>query len=444
METPRKTGFHDRLGWYVGISSYWFATSLKWFVLLQVVLPGQVEAVVPGGEKNTYWGAVFAIGAIWATVGPAIFGSWSDRVGRRRLFLSIGATATLVPLAFLAQANSLWMLMIGYLLLQITDDVSTGPYSALVPQVIPEERRGFASGVLGVFKLLSQVVGAVALLALSGNVLMVYSVIALFNIVCAAISLYATRDLPDDAPPRASDSSSGMAGMAKWQFRWQRFWKDWARPWGSYDFRLVWFSAFLGSLALYLVQPYIRFYLQDVIRDFSFFGLFTLGNSFTGTPEEQTSATVKAVSVLILLISLFGAIGAAIAARLTDRLGRKRVILLSGFSMGLTLIPFALIHNFGLILILTILFGLGLGGRTSADWAMASDVLPNKDELGKDMGLWQMSQSSVQVFAGSAGILITMGNRATGGGGGYMGAILVASVLFVISTMVVQKVKGSR
>src|SRR5687768_15282372 len=99
-ETPIELppGFQDRTSWYLRLSAFWFSTSFKWFIILLVLLPMQVAAVVPGGEKNTWWGFVFMIGAIEAMIGPAICGYLSDRCGsrfgRRKPFIAIGAAMT--------------------------------------------------------------------------------------------------------------------------------------------------------------------------------------------------------------------------------------------------------------------------------------------------------------------------------------------------------------
>ena len=107
-----KTVYRSGLAWQIGMSSYWFATSFKWFILF-FLLSGQVEKVVPGGEKNTYWGLIVAIGAAEAMIGPGIFGFLSDRCrsrfGRRRPFIAIGGALTALSLLFLGAANQMWM-----------------------------------------------------------------------------------------------------------------------------------------------------------------------------------------------------------------------------------------------------------------------------------------------------------------------------------------------
>lgn len=402
----------------LGLASYWFAQSYKWFILLVSVLSAQVAQIVPDGEKNAQWGMVFGIGAVWAIVGPSLFGFISDRTvsrfGKRRLFIAIGAGLTVIALAWLSQAKSLGALVVGYLLLQVSDDVGTGPYAAVIPESVDEERRGRASGLMGVMSVGAQVVSAVIALIL-GDIMLIYIGIALVNILCAVWVLWALRGLPE--PPTAA----GQAG----------FFAGWAAPWKSADFRWVWFTRFLNALGFYLVQPYLRNFLEDSVRTFDVFGLIRLEDAG------------RAAQVVGLTISLTGIFGAIWCTRVADRIGRKRVIYTSGVVMFAVLIPFATAPAFGVILLLAVLFGFGYGAYQGADWALVSDVLPDKTTAGRDMGIWSSSVTCVQVFAGSAGLLIDAGNRARDGLG-YSGAIATAAVLFLLSTVLVRQVRGSR
>jgi MFS family permease len=55
---------------------------------------------------------------------------------------------------------------------------------------------------------------------------------------------------------------------------------------------------------------------------------------------------------------------------------------------------------------LGIVFGLGYGGFTSADWALAVDALPSPRAAGKDMGLWGMASTLPGVLAPAIGGLV--------------------------------------
>ena len=52
--------------WYLVLSSYWFASSFKWFLILLVLLPARVAELVPEPERATRLGLLFALGAVMA------------------------------------------------------------------------------------------------------------------------------------------------------------------------------------------------------------------------------------------------------------------------------------------------------------------------------------------------------------------------------------------
>lgn len=405
----------------MGLSAYWFATSAKWFILLLVVLPGQVKDIVPGGDKSAAWGMVVAIGATWAIIGPSVFGYVSDRLlprwKSRGPFIAIGCALTCIAFMALSGADTLWKMVLGYLLLQVADDVGTGPYSAFIAELVPEHYRGRASGFMGMQTLLAQLFIGLAALIL-GNFTLIYILLAFIQIVAALWVLATIRG----ATPVHGFKTSELAGL-------KGFARGWLEPWKIPDFFWVWFTRFLNAFGFYFVVTYLQFYLMDVVKTFQV-GPLTLSNAG------------QAANVLALIIALVGAIGAAWAAKQTDRLGRKRVIYYSGGLMSATLLPFALIPSFPLIVGLAVLFGFGYGMYLSADWALVSDVLPKEGNVAKDMGVWQMSNSVVQVFTGAAGAFIAALNRIEPSRG-YVVAFLVAGVLFLLSTVLIRQVKGS-
>jgi len=428
QEEARPPVFQDTTGWYMRISAFWFATSFKWFILLFLLLPMQVAAVVPGGEKNTWWGIVFTIGAIEAMIGPAICGYLSDRCrsryGRRKPFIAIGAALTAMALLFLGSADQLWMMVVGYLFLQVSDDIGTGPYSALVPDLVPEAHRGRASGVLSLLQLSAQIIAAITALVLK-SVFLIYVAIAIINIVCALIVLITVREFPTAERAKPAVTPGGSFGeRAK---RGARIWLD---PWASRDFRWVWFTRFLNAFGFYLVVLYMINYLTDQVKVFDLF-VFSVSQ-----PKEATI-------ILALVISLMGALSSVYAGKLADRIGRKKVIIYAGWIMFVTLIPFSLIPIYWIVVVLAVLFGIGYGAYLSASWALVSDVLPNPEDTAKDMGIWQISVASPQILTGLAGAVVDFGNRIRMGYG-YSLAFFIASFAFLFGCTLVKRVQGSK
>jgi hypothetical protein len=74
---------------------------------------------------------------------------------------------------------------------------------------------------------------------------------------------------------------------------------------------------------------------------------------------------------------------------------------------------------------------------------MVTDVLPEKGGLGRDMGIWQMSISSVQIVAGAAGTVLMLGNRYHAGFG-YQVLFCIAGLAVASGGYVSRFVKESR
>lgn len=431
------SGYQNTWLWNLGFSAYWFATSWKWYILLLVVIPGQVvdvitsEAVQRGltpeaaaqyalDFKNGKWGLVVLIGAVWALFGPMIFGGWSDklrsRFGHRQPFIAAGAALTVIALAVLADANAYWVIVLGYLLLQFSDDVGTGPYSAMVPEIVPEENRGRASSVMSMLQLLGQIGSAVTALIL-GDVKLIYLGVGLVNLLCALWTVWTIRGVR----PLESEEEE-----PKKEF----FLTTWIKPFKQRDFVWVWFTRLLSALGFFLVTQYILNFLTDAYSSYVFFG-------------QDLGDAKMAVNVLGLTMSLTGAFGAMYAAKHADRLGRKRLIYVAGVVIFLVMVPFAAMRDFTIAWSLAAVFGAGYGLYISADWALVSDVIPNKKAAGVEMGVWASSVVSVQLLSGMAGMGIDyLNKKATHAG--YMSAIVVAGCLFLASTMLVKQVRGSR
>jgi MFS family permease len=416
--------YRSGLGWQIGMSSYWFATSFKWFILF-FLLSGQVEQVVPGGEKNTYWGMIVAIGAVEAMIGPGIFGFLSDRCrsrfGRRRPFIAIGGALTAIALLFLGAADQVWMFVLGYLLLQISDDIGTGPYSAIIPDYVPKNQRGRAAGVMGFLRLTAQIAAAIAGLLLGNAVMTLYIVMAVLNVVTAIWVLLTVKEEPWQgvADPSRID--------AKGVFQ------DLIRPFREPDFRWVWLTSFLNAFGFYLILIYLRFYLKDRVLDTS------------AIPSADVDGYIlgKAV-ILAVIISMSGAFSALLAGKIADRIGRKRIIVISGIIMFSAIVPFALIPNYALMQGLAVVFGIGYGAYLSTDWALVSDILQSEGESGKDMGLWQMSVATPQIVTGALGSLIDAVNRQSHPNYmGYSVAFFIAAFGFLFGSTLIRRVKGS-
>lgn len=403
MRPPSPSGYKDTWTWNAGLSSYWFSSSLKWFVLLLIILPEIVKRLEPD-QKNTAWGLTVSIGALWAMVGPSLFGDLSDRTGGRKRFLAIGALTTCVALAVVASAQSLAVLVFAYFLLQVADDIGTGPYGGVIPQLVPEDRRGFASSVMAQMNLLAQLAGGTSFLILRDPRL-VLIFIGLVSLLGCAVTLYTLRNSPP--PPRDPNPTPWFRGYFT--------------PWKTRRFRVVWTCRLLGAIALYGVQNYLQFFIfetfqRDANGQFSFFGALS-------------GPASAAVGVLALTVALGGACGAFISRHWPDRFGRVRVLRISAAAAVCALFPLAFVNQTEIALGIAFAFGLSYGMYMGAEWALASDAMPSTTSLGRDMGLWTSSTTFGQFLVGGYGPLIDHLNRQSPGSG-YSFTIIAGCVLF--------------
>src|SRR5438128_8088324 len=126
-----------------------------------------------------------SLGTLVAIVWQPIVGGISDRTvtrwGRRRPFIASGTAGDVLFLIGIALAGNYWWLVVFYFLLQFASNTAQSPYQGLLPDVVPPEQRGDASGYYGVANLVgiaSGTVGAGLLLAQFGRVAAIASIAA--------------------------------------------------------------------------------------------------------------------------------------------------------------------------------------------------------------------------------------------------------------------------
>jgi len=359
---------------------------------------------------------ILAIGAIEATFGPALMGWVSDRTstrwGKRRPWMVLGSILTAIACLVLSTAGTFWVLVLGYLLLQISDDVATGPYSALIPEFVPQDHRGRASGMMAMLSFVAQIIAAILLVGssiLKIDHSLIFGILAVVNLLAMVIVVTTVKEL---AFPEVDKSALDVKSLLK--------------PWKLPNFRWVWFTRFLNAFGFYMLTSFGQFYLKDRVQ------------SFPPLPTKMNDPLLAAV-LLIVVLSLTGIVGAQIGGKLADTKGRKAVIQTAGWIMFFTILAIAWVPIYPIMLGLAFLFGFGYGAFTSADWALAADVVPSADELAKDMGIWQSSVAMPQILNGLLGQGIDKLNS-QGVGLGYHVAFTIAAFAFLIGSILVKKV----
>ncbi len=364
------------------------ATSLQWGALLVILLPKQIRAMDPENYAATQ-GILLGLGALFALVAPLLVGALSDRCasrwGRRRPYMVAGTVVNLAGIAvmfFAGEARAFAWYTVGFLLIQLGNNSAAGAYSGTIPDLVPVSQRGEASGYMALMQQLGTIIGLLAtgLLVDRGMTFAAYFGMFVANVVLLAVTCVAMRESPLADRPEPINWAKFVRGL-------------WIDPRKHPDFFWVWITRFLVTLGIYAFQPNFQFYLTDV-------------NGVAPSVAGKMTAYLGAIILVGAIVS--GIVG----GRISDRIGRKRVVYFANGVMFATSIAFMFSGSVPITFAVGLVYGLGYGAYLSVDWALGCDVLPNKDEAAKDMGVWHVSMTLPQsVAAPIAGALLGLFGR---------------------------------
>lgn len=403
---------------YVKISVFGAALSFLWPSLHTLIIPLRLLELIPEAQKNTYLGILTFCGSLIAILIQPLAGAISDRVsfrlGRRRPFILVGTLLALLFLPGIGLSGTFLFLFLGYCLLQVACNIAQGPFQAFIPDLAPPTRRGVASGV----KNLAEVVVGVAFLRVVAYFMDVYTGdggemwlwLAVGFPWIVLLGAMVTTMLTVKEQPLSSASQpfsvKTMLGAYKIDVK------------GNPGF--VWFlvSRLLILMALGTLQTFALYFLRDVLH----------------VPNPA-----GAVGDLLIAVGIFLVISVYPAGQLSDRLGRKPIILLSGLvgAVGILVLLFAPTHTG--VLVCGSLLGISAGAFLSANWALATDIVPAGEEA-RYLGLTNLATAGAGALARLIGPLIDFLN-AKQAGLGYSTMLVACVFYFVLGSATVLMVK---
>ena len=396
---------------------YWFGLAFMWNGLHPIVLPALLLRLVPESLKNTYLGGLTFAGLILAMVVQPLAGALSDgtrsRWGRRRPWILAGTLLSLVFLGGMALAGGFLGLLAAYLLLQLASNGAHGPAQGLIPDLVPEEQRGLASGVKNLFDMLGMVVASLVAGQLMGEGSPVLAFVAIGAVLAASalVTLLTTSEAPFPLPPREGTGEGErlrLRDLLSVDFR----------RYPAYTWLIV--SRFLILLGIYAVQGFAQYYVRDVLQ--------------VPNPPEVTGNLLAAIGLPLTLL-VFP------AGLLSDRFGRRRLNLVAGALIvpGIFLLVFA--RAVPAVLAFGALIGMGTGIFLSANWALATDLIP-QEEAGKYLGFTNLATAGAGAAARLAGPLIDGINALRPGAYlGYPALFLLASASALLGTLLVLRIR---
>jgi len=385
-------------------------------------MPHQIAALVGESRKELMNGLVPALGALLSLVATPIEGALSDRsahrLGRRRPYLAAGTAINIVflfAMAAIGGQGGIGLFLLAYLGVQLGANVAGGPYAGLVPDLVPVEQRGTASGWLALMTAVGTLLGVILAGALvgHGSYLPIYALTAVVLALFAVLTVAGVKERPLQAAP---EPFRVRAFLASFRLSGPRY----------RDFFFVLFTRALVTMGIYSVFTFFQFFLHDVVG---------------------VANAAKATSYLVGIIIALGIPTSLVAGALSDRLGRKPLVYLSGGVMALASLLFVGVGfhpSLSAMYWIGALFGVGYGAYQAVDWALAIDVLPPGENAAKDMGIWHVSLVLPQMLAPAlTGALLAV-LKPTSLLLGYTVVFTLTALWFILGTVFVRQIRGAR
>jgi Na+/melibiose symporter-like transporter len=404
---------------YVKITLFGFALTALWQSLHSIILPLRLLDFVAESQKNTYLGLLTLSGLFLAMFVQPLAGAVSDRSsfkwGRRRPYILIGGILALLFIPGIGIAGSYAAVFIVYCLLQIATNIAQGPYQAFIPELVPADKHGRASGVKG----LLEITGGVVLVYLASIFMDRYSSgggsyylwLVLGILVCVVLAaLVATLLIVREPPLNSPRKHTPLRETLSLTFK-----KD---LWTNRDF--IWFlaSRLLLFMAFTTIQQFALYYLRDVL-------------GVTNPAEATARFSIIAVAGMLIVVWPAG--------YLSDRIGRKLLTSISGLLGALGIAVIALSQEYGTILWAAGIIGIAMGIFNSTNWALATDFAPKSEEA-RYLGVANMATAGGAVLARVIGPGIDFFNSQTPLRG-YNFMLMVCLAYFLIGAVLVLKIR---
>lgn len=471
------------LRWYdaLTINAYFFGLTTLSQTMTPLIVPLLVQQFVGLDRQGAYYGNIRLWSLMTALLVQSLMGMLSDhttsRWGRRRPFILIGtfgivAALLLVGLTVgLEGENGYWILFSIILLMMVAANTAHGAAQGLIPDLVPENRHGVYSGIKALLEVpLPVIVVSLVIGRMVANGELFDALLVAIGLILLAmgITMFAPEKPSRNAQPlnfapflrlvvMTSLFTAIVLGIG-WLVRSTGQWTGQL----SLSAAIVVMSliGFLGMAIAIAVGVYFSIqiglgsaarqnpsYTWWVINRLAFlvgstniasFALYFMQGRLN-LPGEQAAEPTR---WLLLIVGVFILLAAPPSGWLSDRIGRKPMVAISGLSAALGALILVLVANLTAIYIGGILIGIGAGIFYSANWAMGADLVP-KSEAGRYLGISNLAGAGAgAIGAYIGGPIADYFSRVAphAPGTGYVLLYAIYGLLFVASVLVLLKI----
>jgi len=411
---------------HAALSSFWFGMNFLWIPLTTILVQGQVDHVVPAGSQNAAIGFAVGIGGFFSVIIPPLVGAWSDRMntrfGRRRPIIVAGTLLTMPGLFLLMTATTYPQIVAGYVIVQFFFNGAQAAYAGIIPDVVPAQQFGKASGFLATMTQLG-IAGGLGVTTLFSSsdpnappnpaIYPVFAIVVLLTLVPTIWAAQGEGAAPIEKPP-----SRPLVETIR----------EFVRPLHEGDFAWVIFTRLMISAGITAVLYNLHNFFRDVVLHGT-----QNGDSFTSIWLLITVGTAIP----------FGFFGGLLSDRMHQR---KLFVYISGAAQAFVAIVFIAFYPTWapIVFALGVAYGVGYGLYYAVDWALACDTLPDKSKSAKDMGIFHIALTLPQAIIPFFGGPLIDYLNGPHGNGGYRIVFSSAIVFLFLGTIFVSRIKSVR
>lgn len=374
------------LSHHLALTVYWLSNSLLWGALLHLGLQSRLSDWYGQETVGYYLGLLGFAGGAFGMAAQVVAGAASDRSrhpwGRRRPFMVAGGVGACAALMALGAARSYWPFVGAMILLQVFSNAALAPFAALLPDTVSAREHGKASGFMGAARLAGDVGGLVLAASMLGSgpveagahrallrlhdqqFLLMCALVAGLLAATLVFTCWRIRERPLLTAP-AGRLPADILGPFRVDIR------------GNPDFFWLWLSRGVTNFGFYIFLEILFFFVK-----------YTLGDAH---PEVATRSIMWPAVVA-------AAASSAPAGMLSDRRGRRKLVLVSQLTVALAGAAFLVAPNLLVARLAGIPAGLAFGAFASVEWALACDLLPAGGS-GRYLAVWNASLAAPQLLA---------------------------------------------
>ena len=336
-------------------------------IVSAVLLPMHYKTI-EGADPDALVGIVNAFTAVASLVSNLMFGNFSDRsrsrFGRRTPWIVFGAVLGGVTLFLTGTTHNAVLLTIFYCACMFGLNCMIAPLVAVLSDRVPSGIRGTMSAFYGAGSTIGAPIGTMIGAFFIENLTVGFAVAGVLMFLGGIVAVII---LPKERSADFLPKEEGSFKDILVSFRPPKFA-------GAHDF----YKAFAGRFCMLMSYQMINVY-----------------QLYIGQSVKESAVTVSVVSMIMMVMSL---VGSFISGPVSDLIGRRKVPVVVAsvlFAIGIAM-PWLIPSTLGMYLFAGIA-GLGYAVYYAVDQALLVDVLPNKEEAGKDLGILNMGTTLGQM-----------------------------------------------